>query len=209
MADRPTIGTNVSGQLAALQQDLARRDDPVEIGEIIDRLGRSGIGITLLLLALPALVPIPGPFGLVFGSAVAVVGLQLGFGAKRLLIPAFIRDRRLPVAPVRDALAKAIPPLIWIERRLKPRRLLFLTGRAGRVALALPLVTMGVAIALPVPLGNIPPVISLVALSLGLAMRDGVAVLIGLLLAVAALLWFGFLFLFGFEALDRLWTSFA
>jgi hypothetical protein len=193
-----------SGQLISLAAKLEGRTETIGIGEIVDGLGRTGIGMTLLLLSLPALIPIPGPFGLVFGSVVALVSLQLMLGARRLLLPAFIRDLMLPAATVRAMLAKSIPLLKRAERFLKPRRMLPLTGRMGRMALGLPLALMGVAVALPVPLGNVPPVASLIALSLGLMMRDGVAILAGLALAVGAILWFAALFLFGAQILEWL-----
>lgn len=197
------------GQLEALNDRLEARTGTVAVGEIVDCLGRSGIGMTLLILSLPALIPIPGPIGLIFGSAVILVGLQLGLGADRLLLPSVIRSRELPVLAVRTALTKTTPLLRRVERVMKPRRLLPLTGALGRMALGFPLILMGAAIVLPVPLGNILPVISLIVLSLGLTMRDGVAVLMGLVLAGLALFWFALLFVFGAEMLDWLWGVIA
>jgi hypothetical protein len=195
-----------SGQLIALGRRLEGRSGAIPLGDVVDGLGRTGIGMTLLILSLPALIPIPGPFGLVFGSVVALVSLQLMFGARRLLLPGFIRARELPVSAVRAMVDKGVPLLQRAERYMKPRRLLPLTGIPGRMALGLPLMLMGVAVALPVPLGNVPPVASLIALSLGLMVRDGVAILIGLLLAVFAIAWFALLFAFGAEILQRLWS---
>jgi hypothetical protein len=193
-----------SAQLAALEARIAGREGAISLGEIVDGLGRTGIGMTLLLLSLPALIPIPGPFGLVFGSIVALVSVQLMCGAHRLMLPGVVRARAVPAASVRAMVAKGVPLLRRAERFLKPRRLLPLTGRAGRMAVGLPLALMGVAVALPVPLGNVPPVASLIALSLGLMMRDGVAVLAGLALAAFAVLWFAVLFMFGAQLLDGL-----
>jgi hypothetical protein len=188
----------------ALGSRMKDRDGGILLGEIVDGLGRTGIGMTLLILSLPALIPIPGPFGVVFGSVVALVSLQLMLGARRLLLPGFIRSRELPASAVRAMIDKGVPLLQRAESFMKPRRMLPLTGIVGRMALGLPLLLMGVAVALPVPTGNVPPVASLIALSLGLMMRDGVAVLVGLFLAVAALAWFAFLFLFGAELIERL-----
>jgi hypothetical protein len=198
----PAIQATASAHLAALGARFDDRLQPVPIGEIVDALGRTGIGMTLLLLSLPALIPIPGPFGVVFGSTVALVSLQLMFGARRLLLPSLLRERTVPASAVQAMVVKGVPLLRKVERFLKPRRLLPLTGKAGRMALGLPIALMGVAVALPVPLGNVPPVASLIALSLGIMMRDGVAVLLGLLLAVLAMVWFALLFLFGAQVLD-------
>jgi hypothetical protein len=93
--------STASAQLMALSRRLKDRDGGVPLGEIVDGLGRTGIGMTLLLLSLPALIPIPGPFGLAFGSIVALVSLQLMLGARRLLLPGFVRARELPASAVR------------------------------------------------------------------------------------------------------------
>ena len=67
------------------------------------------------------------------------------------------------------------------------------------MALGLPIMLMGLAVALPVPTGNVPPVASLIVLSLGLINRDGLAVIVGLALAILAIGWFAILFFFGAE----------
>lgn len=173
------------------------------IGEMIDSLGQAGIGMLLLVLSLPALIPIPGPVGMVLGTVIALVSLQLMVGARRLWLPGFVRRLTLPASSV-IALADAAEP--WLrraERWLKPRRMLRLTGRMARVAMSLPLMAMGIALALPIPLGNVPPIASLVAFSLAFLTRDGAAVLVGLGLAVFTLGWMTGLILFGAEIISR------
>jgi len=190
-----------SDQLVRLGESLEGESGDIALGEVIDRLGASGIGMTLLLLTLPALIPVPGPFGLVFGSIVAFVSLQVMAGARRLWLPGLIRDRRMPVTTVRTFVNRGAPILQRIEEWFRPRRMLPLTGRFGRMVLGVPLILMGVAVALPVPMGNVPPAASLIMLSLGLINRDGLAVIIGLALCVFAVIWFVVLFLFGAEIL--------
>jgi hypothetical protein len=90
---------HTSGVASTILVDLARKakgHGGLTIGEALDEMGSSGFGFVMLLLALPALIPIPGPYGLVFGSALAIVALQFSCGAKNLWLPAVIRDRRIP-----------------------------------------------------------------------------------------------------------------
>jgi hypothetical protein len=87
------------------------------IGKALHEMGRSGFGFVILLLALPALIPIPGPFGLVFGLALAIV------------------RRKKPLASVRPSNPKiserafasmqryAAPILRRIERLVRPGRM--------------------------------------------------------------------------------------
>ncbi len=81
-----------------------------------------------------------------------------------------------------------------------------LTGRRARMLLAIPLLAMAFVLALPIPLGNLPPAASLIAISLGLVARDGVLVIVGLGLAVVAIGWIGALILVGAELLATVAT---
>ena len=196
----------VSGQLTAIGRRIEGHGMPsVPLGELVDGLGQAGIGMTILLLTLPALIPIPGPFGMVFGSLIAFVSVQLMFGARRLWLPELVRRRPLPVSSVQAMLDRGAPLFAKVEHLLKPRRMLPLTGLAGRMALGAPLLLMGVAVALPVPLGNVPPAASLICLALGLMLRDGAAIILGLVLAVFAALWFAVLFFFGAQIAAAVW----
>lgn len=186
-------------QFAALARRMEGRVEEISLGEVVDSLGHAGIGMMLLMLSLPALIPIPGPVGFVFGLFVALVALQLVLGAKRIVLPDFVRKWRLPASAVRAIAAKGEPILRRVEACLRPHRLLVLTGKTGRMVLGIPILLMGLAVALPVPTGNVPPVASLIVLSLGLINRDGLAIVVGLFLAVLAVGWFALLFFFGAE----------
>jgi hypothetical protein len=124
------------------------------------------------------------------------------FGAHRVWVPDVLRRRRLSPGLVRSFVDKGVPLLQRVEGWLKPRRYLPLTGRAARVALAVPLLVMAIVLALPIPLGNVGPCASLIAFALGFIQRDGLAVLVGLGLSALTLVWTAFLILFGAAAFD-------
>lgn len=54
--------------------------------------------------------------------------------------------------------------------------------------MAVPVFALAVAIALPIPFGNIVPVVAVCMITIGLIERDGLMVLIGLLLTLMAML---------------------
>jgi hypothetical protein len=194
-------------QLQTLYVRVEQREGGIAIGEIVDSLGRAGLGMTLLVLSLPALIPIPGPFGMVFGTIVAIMSAQLMFGARRLILPRVLRVCELPASAVRTLVQKALPILQRAEAMVRERRLLALTGRWGRMGVGAVAMIMGVAVALPVPTGNFLPVASLVTLSLGLIARDGVVVLLGVMLGAVAVAWFAILFWFGAHIVEWMWQS--
>jgi hypothetical protein len=134
---------------------LKKTEGRVSLGKVLNDLGQVGMGMTLLVLTIPALIPIPGPFGLIFGLLIAFVSLQIMIGWKRLWLPPFIQTRGIDASLVALIANKAAALIKRVEQWLKPRRLLPLTGKIGRIALAVPILLMALTLALPVPLGNL------------------------------------------------------
>ena len=190
-----------SARLLIMSEQLAGRPDRVSIGELLEGLGRSALGLGLMVPALLALIPLPGPFGIVLGAMIAVIAIQVMAGQTRLRLPRFLAVRTIPSTPVAVAIRRFAAPLRWAERYSTPRRWLPLTGRGARVALGGPLLLMALALALPIPLGNALPAIALTVFAVGFIERDGLAILAALGLSVIALVWTTILILFGAEML--------
>ncbi|RWY84388.1 exopolysaccharide biosynthesis protein [Rhizobium leguminosarum] len=176
--------------------ELARMKGGLSIGEALEAMGPSSIAFTILFLAIPALTPIPGPFGMVFGTALALVSLQIVAGGRKVWLPAIVRDRRVSSATLDLVVGHAVPVIARVEKVVRAGRLQVFTGPTVQALLGIPVFLLAVVIALPIPFGNILPVFSLVVLAVALMERDGLVTLIGLLLtlativATAALLYF-------------------
>ena len=84
-----------------------------------------------------------------------------------------------------------------------------LSGRIARPFLGLAILAMAVIITLPIPLGNILPVIALAMLALALLERDGVAVLWALAMSLVAIVWTIVLVLFGARIVEAMWSLFT
>jgi hypothetical protein len=113
-----TKASNTRGAASAALVRLAktaRERRRLTIGDALASTGEASFGFVLLILALPALIPIPGPFGLIFGSAMAIVALQFAIGAGSLWLPAFLRDRRISASAF-VALQRYADPIV---RRLE------------------------------------------------------------------------------------------
>ena len=180
-----------SQRLSALAE-TARQEETITVGDILGGMGPSGLGFTILILAIPALTPIPGPFGMVFGTCLALLSLQIMAGARQVRLPAIVARRKVPPAVMSSAARIAVPWVRRIETILKPGRLKPLTGRLARALIGLPVFLLAVAVALPIPFGNFLPVLALILISVALAERDGLMVLIALatsLVALAVSLW--------------------
>jgi hypothetical protein len=191
MSRHSASGSCSSGVASTMLANLAKQAkdrDGLTIGEALDEMGRSGFGFIMLLLALPALIPIPGPFGMVFGSALAIVAMQFSFGARNLWLPAIIRNRRIQKHAFAILQRHADPIVRPIERRVRPGRMQALGGDRLAYLLGLPVFVLAVAVALPIPFGNLLPVAAICLMALGMIERDGLVVLLGLLLTAIALM---------------------
>ncbi|WP_369685933.1 exopolysaccharide biosynthesis protein [Rhizobium sp. BT03] len=176
--------------------EIARVKGGLSIGEALEAMGQTSIAFTILFLAIPALTPIPGPFGMVFGTALALVALQIVAGGRKVWLPAIVKDRRVSPAALDLIVGHAVPMIARVEKLVRVGRMQALTGPTVQALLGIPVFLLAVVIALPIPFGNILPVFSLVVLAVALMERDGLVTLIGLLLtsativATAALLYF-------------------
>lgn len=196
-----------------ISQGLAATRREVALGQLTERFGMAAAGAMLLLLSIPAFLPIPLPTGIPAGAAMAVLGAQLAWGTERPWLPAWLARFRLR----RDQVALGLARLFRLLRRLGLRlrcRLPDVVGANGRPRplAGLVLVACGVVIILPLPFGNQLPSLAVAAIGLGLLRRDGAFVLAGYGLAAASAAWTAALLLAGAEIaqaigaiLPRLW----
>jgi hypothetical protein len=182
----PTPGGVASQRLLRLTQHAAEAGF-VSLDELLATMGRASIAFAILILSLPALTPIPGPFGFVFGSCLALVSLQILAGYNRIWLPGFLGRRQISAGTI-DLIVRYTGPLVSrIERRLKRNRMRRLAGPRAQALLGLPVLLLAIAVALPIPFGNFLPVGALVMIALGLMERDGLVTMLGLALGVVAL----------------------
>jgi len=181
----------MSGDNSSLASALRVLPDRLPAGrptlnDILSALGDRGLGLVLLIFSIPAIIPTPGiPAGMIFGSALALLGGQMVVGAKRVRLPSFIAQRRIGQEVLRQVFRRATPLIDKLERRLSIRLAGLMSPLAMRVIGGV-IVVMALLIALPIPFGNTLPGLAILALSLGLARQDGIAVLVGMSLAVLA-----------------------
>lgn len=181
------MNRKASSRLAKVGDRIQRDGPETTVGDVVDSLGPTGLGLMLLVLTL--LSAVPGISGLIFGPMIALLSIQVVIGARRLWLPEFVRRRRLRSDRVQVRLANGVSALQRVESWLEPRRLLPLTNRVARLALAIPLFSMAAIMTLPLPFGNVAPAAALIVLSLGLVTRDGLAIILGWVLSVVALVW--------------------
>lgn len=180
-----------AAQLRRLQETLS---GPVTLGDLAARLGRDGIGLLLVITAVPFLQPVPlAGLGTPVGLLIAAVGLQLARGRGALPLPRFAAEKRLEEATVRRVLS-AVERVLGTLEKWTRRRWAAATGLPVLYGAAI--MALGLLLALPffVPLGNPLTAVALILVGLCLLEDDGLLGLLGLAAtAISLLAHFGFL----------------
>ncbi len=149
-------------------------------------MGDQGIAVILLMFSIPAIIPTPGiPAGLVFGTALALLSVQVMLGAERLWLPKRLSAMGVPRSLAERMATHGAPVLARLERQMRPRGKL-LSQVLMKPVLGLVIFMMAVLIALPIPFGNMLPGLAVLITALGMAQRDSLAIGAGLLVAILA-----------------------
>ncbi len=174
----------MASALGRLPEDLPEK---VTLEGLLQSLGDKAIAFVLVVFAIPAIIPTPGiPAGMIFGTALAILSLQIMFGAKKLVLPGFLGRLSISRSIIELTASKAAPRLAKLEKMLRPRGHV-LSKHLGPAVIGIVIFLMAVLIALPIPFGNVLPGLSVLAIALGLAQKDDVAVLTGFALALLSM----------------------
>ncbi|MFN3635696.1 MAG: exopolysaccharide biosynthesis protein [Rhizobium rhizophilum] len=183
----PSAEAGVASRRLAHLQAHAAAAGSVSLDELMSAMGRSSIAFAILILSLPALTPIPGPFGFFFGSCLAIVSLQIIAGFRRIWLPQFLGHRQVSSGVI-DVMVRYTAPLVArVETLLRKNRMRHLAGPRAQAFLGVPVLLLAIAVALPIPFGNFLPVAALVTIALGLMERDGLVAILGVAMGVIAL----------------------
>jgi hypothetical protein len=154
--------------------------------EILTGLRHRAFGFTMLIFALPCILPMPPGIPTVCGVALVIIALNLIAVRRRLWLPRAIADKTIARADLRRMVDRALPLMQRLERICRPR-LPAVTEPVGKVFIGLVVLVLGLVMILPIPLlGNMPPGIAASVIALGVTERDGLVVLVGLVVAVVA-----------------------
>ena len=126
-----------SSVLHGIAADISDRER-VPLGDLIHRLGQSGFGLALIALALPAMIPIPGPFGMMTGCCLVLIACQMLIGRNRLALPRFLADRHVTADGVKAVIMRALPWVMRLEAIVREGRWKSLTGRSSHVLVGIP-----------------------------------------------------------------------
>lgn len=169
----------------------------ISLGTLFDAMGEKSQGALIVLFALIACVPVPGP-NAILTIPLAFLALQLAIGRTQLYLPDWMRRRKIGRDRLRTLYRHMRPQLIWLESRMSDRWQFFVPAqRMPVIGLICLVISFIIAIPIPVPGANSIPALCLVVVGLGLVLSDGVAIAVGVLFGgvtatgIAGLTWYG------------------
>lgn len=192
---------SVSDILKNIESEL--NGESISIGDLLKTFHERGFGFFLFLFALPAALPLPAVgVGTVLGLPLVFLTLQQAIGRRTIWFPKALKQKSLKRETVTSLINKALPWTNRLERFIKPRLNFVTTGVFSRVIGVFGFI-MALSVCVPLPLTNTVPSFGIALMSVGVIMRDGLAVLAGALIGI---LWVGalcFIIMFlGTEGID-------
>lgn len=161
------------------------RTETFTVERIMASIGDEGFEASLVMFSLPAIVPIPRPTGLV-ALPTGAIACQMVAGRKKIRLPGFIRKKSIPRRALAVAIHAMLPVLETAEKLVRPRWS-WVNHSVWRRLIGLFVLVMVLAVAFPLFGFNAFHAGSIFIISLGMAEKDGLAVMIGVAAGVLSL----------------------
>jgi len=164
----------------------AEAEGPITVGAIRDALGDRSFATLLVFFSSLNLLPLPPGASVVLGIPIVIVAAQMVLGRRTAWLPASLLSRSIPLDSFRSGSARIVPLLQRLERLVRPRYWPFWRRQGDRVIGVIALI-LGIAVVLPVPLGNWLPAFASTLVGLALSERDGILFGIAVAIGIASI----------------------
>ncbi len=173
--------------LSTLLNDLRTHltGENTSIAQLLDAFHERGFGFFLFLIALPAALPVPA-IGLntIIALPLLILTAQQALGRQTVWVPTKWKTKQVSSAKIEGFITSAQPWIKRIEFFVRPR-LSFITQGIFSHFIGIAGFIMALAVAVPLPLTNTVPAFGIALMSIGVLMRDGLAVIGGLIIGLA------------------------
>lgn len=177
--------TRLSAELNDFLEQLEGKDSTVS--DLINMIGDRGFGLLILLLALPAALPVPAVgYGTPFGILLIILGAQIAIGRETPWVPRRLGTLRVPYKLLSFSIKNARLPLKAVELFIRPRLSRLASHRIFLPGVGVMIMLLAAMMSMPIPLTNTAPSFVIFMLAAGILEEDGLFLLFGLLLAPVA-----------------------
>lgn len=173
----------ITDLLAALPQKLPEKT--FRLHELLTALGSRSMSSTLLLLAIPQVLPTPLFLANALGLLLLALTVQMAMGRSAPWLPSWLLDKSFRHERLEMVCQRVVPVLRYVERFVRPRLAGVWAKNTSLIALAC--VAIAMVSVVPLPFTGWVPGWALLLIALGLLQRDGLLVLIGLGLGAIAI----------------------
>ena len=165
------------------------RDNPgvktFNVERILASIGDGGFEASLVMFSIPAIVSVPRPTGMV-ALPTGAIACQMAAGCEKIRLPRFIRKKSISRRALAVAIHAMLPVLEAAEKVVRPRWT-WVNHTIWRRLIGLFVLVMVLAIAFPLFGFNAFHASSIFVIALGMAEKDGLAVMIGVAVGVLSL----------------------
>ena len=177
---------SISFGLKKLQESV-KSSDSISFSNLFKKIEFSDKWFLILLLSFPSSIPIPLPplaSTFIIIPFLFVVVQKFISPRRNIWLPKFISKRIFSTTSVSYAIDVALKYVCKMEK-ISKERLLFLCNnpKFDRFFLLL-VIILSLCVAIPLPLTNYLPSLSVTILSFGLASKDGLIALVGIILGI-------------------------
>ncbi len=160
--------------------------ETISIDNLLEAFHERGFGFFLFIFALPAALPIPAVgVGTILGMPLVFLTAQQAIGRHTIWFPERFKEKGLKRETVISMVERALPWTKRVEKLIKPRLSFVTQGLFSRIIGIFGFI-MALSVCVPLPLTNTVPSFGIALMSIGVIMRDGLAVLAG---AIIGMLW--------------------
>jgi len=180
-----SVQTHLSAELNDFVSGL--QTEETTIGAVLDAIADRGFGLILLILALPAALPLPAPgYATPFGLMMGLLALQMMRGRSTPWFPERVRKRKISKSKLAWTVKNAGIPLRFVEWIIRPRLSGLARNRAFLALVGFIVLLMSISMSMPIPLTNTAPSFVIFVLAAGILEEDGLVLVGGLVLAPVA-----------------------
>ncbi len=183
--------------------DTACTGETISINDLLEAFHERGFGFFLFIFALPAALPLPAVgVGTILGLPLVFLTAQQALGRHTIWFPKSFRNKGMKRENVTALIEKALPWTARLEKFIKPRLNFVTQGSFSRIIGVCGFI-MALSVCVPIPLTNTVPSFGIALMSIGVIMRDGLAVLTGALIGIIwVIMLYSVLLFVGLEGLD-------
>lgn len=177
----------------------------ITLRQIIEDLGENAFPLTILILSIPCVIPIPMPPGYttIFGVIIFIIALQWFANRETPKLPAWIFNKEIEAVKINTLIDKTEPVLEFIEKFIKPRNQKFFEYKHSNKFLAFYFMLNAIVLAIPIPVGNIFAGSAIVVGALTALEKDGIGLIISGILSFIGVVSTALIALVGWFIIER------